>query len=132
MSDIPAGYYQRDSYFLNGVELLEFRREPYLYPQQPKHKKKFRRGNGKGSVKRSLHARDGGLCHYCQVLMALSEPGGRHFPQEMTVEHVVPKVSGGSNLQSNLVLACYKCNSEFGDQYIKCHCGFCQLARSVR
>jgi 5-methylcytosine-specific restriction endonuclease McrA len=34
---------------------------------------------------------------------------------EATIDHIVPLSKGGSNLLSNLVLACYQCNSERSD-----------------
>lgn len=129
MSDIPEGYY------LNGVELLNFRREPIiLYPNsygQLIVRKKKKKNKSVGPNKRvALLARDGNSCHYCDDVMGLPKENGRHYPEEITVDHVVPKSLGGSNFLSNLVLACYKCNHDFGSLYVKCECAFCIIARS--
>lgn len=43
-----------------------------------------------------------GLCHYC----------GRRFPPgELTMDHVVPIVRGGTSSRANLVPACRECNN---------------------
>jgi hypothetical protein len=127
MSDIPEGY------FLNGVELLNFRREPIVYyPNSygqliPKKKKK---NKSLGPNKRvTLLARDGNSCHYCDEVMGLPKDNGKHYPQEITIDHIVPRSIGGSNMLSNLVLACYRCNHSYGSLFMKCDCEFCQEAR---
>lgn len=47
--------------------------------------------------------KQGGTCYYCD------EPlnGARQ-----NVEHIIPKIRGGDNHLSNLVLACWRCNKE--------------------
>jgi hypothetical protein len=129
MSDIPEGY------FLNGVELLNFRREPILlYPNQYGQlivKKKKKKSKSMGQKRIALLARDGNLCHYCDQSMGLPLESGKHYPMEMTVEHIVPRSNGGSNFMSNLVLACYKCNNDYGSLFIKCDCEFCKEARRI-
>lgn len=47
--------------------------------------------------------RQGGTCYYCDLPLS----GGKQ-----NVEHVMPKIKGGSNKPSNLVLACWKCNKD--------------------
>lgn len=46
--------------------------------------------------------RDDYTCHYCGVDM--------HDLKELTVDHVVPRTSGGMSIPNNLVTACASCN----------------------
>jgi len=43
-----------------------------------------------------------GRCHYC---------GGTFPPSELTMDHLVPVVRGGTSTRGNLVPACRECNS---------------------
>jgi 5-methylcytosine-specific restriction endonuclease McrA len=62
-----------------------------------------RNAAGRRARKRTLLARDGGLCWIC----------GRAMPaDDMSVDHVVELSEGGSNLLDNLRLAHGRCNSE--------------------
>ncbi|GAA1138549.1 HNH endonuclease [Nocardioides aquiterrae] len=72
------------------------------------------------SKRRTVWERDGGVCHYCKV----TPPD-----DEQTVDHVWPKLLGGTNANTNLVAACWDCNSRFGHQTHKCFCAFCHAAR---
>jgi len=54
-----------------------------------------------------LAARDGAMaCVYCDETLP---------PEKLTIDHVVPRSRGGSNRQTNMVLACYRCNHAKGD-----------------
>lgn len=55
------------------------------------------------STRLALFARDGFRCVYCGASV---EDGA-----VLTVDHVVPDALGGTNVPSNLVTACLKCNS---------------------
>jgi 5-methylcytosine-specific restriction enzyme A len=44
-----------------------------------------------------------GLCHYC---------GCRVDPKELTLDHVVPLIRGGSSTRGNCVAACKECNNQ--------------------
>lgn len=56
------------------------------------------------ALQNRIAQRDGGYCcRYC---------GDTSFP--LTLDHVLPKSRGGTNAESNLVLACAACNSEKG------------------
>lgn len=35
--------------------------------------------------------------------------------KQLTIDHILPKSRGGSNLDENLRLACFKCNNSRGD-----------------
>ncbi len=55
--------------------------------------------------RRNIYARDANQCQYC----------GAYFPtRELTLDHVLPRVQGGSNSWTNLVCACVKCNARKG------------------
>lgn len=55
--------------------------------------------------RRNLYARDGSRCQYC---------GKRFSSKELTLDHVIPRVSGGEHSWGNLVCACVKCNAKKG------------------
>ena len=52
--------------------------------------------------KKLLVERDGLRCHYCDVMMTYSEA---------QIDHVLAKARGGTDVPTNLVLACFRCNS---------------------
>ena len=61
--------------------------------------------------KKDLVTRDGLRCHYCDYLMTY---------EEAQIDHVIPKVRGGSDAPFNLVLACYRCNHIKGALCYEC------------
>jgi hypothetical protein len=56
-----------------------------------------------------ITARAGGRCEYCQMHQSLQ---GATFH----IEHVVPRVKGGTSDSSNLALACPSCNLHKADR----------------
>lgn len=55
--------------------------------------------------RRNLFARDRNQCQYC----------GRSFPTaDLSIDHVVPRMTGGQDTWENLVCACIKCNARKG------------------
>jgi len=54
--------------------------------------------------KMKLLERDGSDCFYC----------GLPLEDDITVEHIIPLISGGKNILSNMVLCHEKCNQEAG------------------
>ncbi len=57
--------------------------------------------------RRNLFARDGHQCQYC----------GQHAPpQQLSMDHVVPRSRGGMTSWENIVCCCRKCNSRKGDR----------------
>jgi 5-methylcytosine-specific restriction endonuclease McrA len=54
--------------------------------------------------------RCGGVCHYCGDPM-MRMPNER---KSFTLDHVVPRSRGGSNLLNNLVGSCAECNQDKG------------------
>ena len=57
--------------------------------------------------KKSLYGEQGGNCNGC----------GEHFkPQNLTVDHIIARASGGTDHLANLQLLCGHCNSVKGDR----------------
>src|SRR5260370_25918924 len=54
------------------------------------------------SLRRAIHAREGGRCFYCLR---------RLIPQRRCLDHVIPQAHLGSNSYRNLVSCCLDCNS---------------------
>jgi hypothetical protein len=54
--------------------------------------------------KKAILKRDGKACFYCGLLMG----------EDITLEHLIPLVSGGKNTLSNMVLCHEKCNNNAG------------------
>lgn len=57
----------------------------------------------RGSKRWAIYARDGIACVYCGA--------GYIGPASLTLDHVVCRVNGGSNHETNLVTACNDCNA---------------------
>lgn len=55
--------------------------------------------------RKAIFTRDGHRCVYC---------GATHLP--LTIDHVIPRVRGGTNDWENLVCCCTKCNNFKGDR----------------
>lgn len=67
-------------------------------------------GLGQKSVifsRRNLFKRDRYTCQYCSL-----QPG----PEELTIDHVLPKSKGGRSTWENCVLACVACNKVKADR----------------
>jgi len=67
-------------------------------------------GNGtkrKLKTKMTVFRRDNEKCIYCSSPLTL---------ETMTLDHFITKGKGGNFCSSNLVLACYKCNQNRGNQ----------------
>lgn len=56
-----------------------------------------------GKVARLIKARDGGRCVYCG---RNAEESGTH----LQLDHLTPRIEGGADVASNLVVACRPCN----------------------
>lgn len=69
-----------------------------------------------------LCQRDGNMCKICGVQMVKSDGGGKLQDNVMTVDHIIPTHTGGTNDISNLQLVCNKCNqkknSEIPEEYL--------------
>ncbi|WP_082979608.1 HNH endonuclease [Labrys sp. WJW] len=64
----------------------------------------------------ALMERDHGVCFWCErrVSIVKVKAGQRHPKHAATEDHVIPKVKGGADVLSNLVLSCWRCNNERG------------------
>ena len=67
------------------------------YDRLPKSRVKFNR--------RNIFARDGNRCQYC---------GRRFAPNELSLDHILPRSRGGGANWSNIVCACIRCNVRKG------------------
>lgn len=68
-----------------------------------------------GRVARQIKARDGHACVYCG---ATEQSSGAH----LHLDHLTPRVAGGSDSAENLVLACRSCNSARQDMPLAAWC----------
>ena len=72
-------------------------------------------------TRRNLYTRDANRCQYC---------GHRCPTNELTIDHVVPRVQGGANTWRNLVCCCLPCNTRKGGR-TPTQAGVCLLRRPV-
>lgn len=64
-----------------------------------------------------VKAKGGEPCYWCGRPMLPTNTqltDGRSHPLAGTGEHLIPRALGGLNHHSNLVLACYECNTNRG------------------
>lgn len=71
---------------------------------------RWRKTDGFRRWRHKQFLKQGGTCYYCDnpIFGGVRE----------NVDHVIPKVAGGSNHPSNLVLACARCNKEKHTTYL--------------
>jgi 5-methylcytosine-specific restriction endonuclease McrA len=69
--------------------------------------------------RRNLYRRDGYSCQYC---------GRRRPPDELSIDHILPRSRGGKTTWENCVLACVRCNTKKANKTLR-ESGF-QLLRS--
>jgi 5-methylcytosine-specific restriction endonuclease McrA len=60
--------------------------------------------------RRNIFKRDHFTCQYCAV-----QPG----PEELTIDHVLPRSKGGTSTWENCVLACLDCNKRKDDRTLE-------------
>lgn len=80
-----------------------------------------RRARKKGAVSepytiREIGERDGWRCHICKTKTWTRYIGKHYHPKKPTVDHIVPLSKGGTDLKSNVAIACYLCNTAKGDR----------------
>ena len=61
-------------------------------------------------TRKNLFIRDSNNCQYC---------GDRFSFDELTIDHVIPRVMGGKSTWENCVASCQKCNTDKGKRLIK-------------
>ncbi len=69
-----------------------------------------------GAKRMKIYLRDGYKCQYCSVKASVKPSKKQIHIKELTLDHITPKSKGGSNLPSNLVTACKKCNQRKADR----------------
>ena len=53
-----------------------------------------------------------GKCYFCQCDTHLRFVGQKKMrPHTATIEHLIPKIKGGTNNSANLKMSCFRCNS---------------------
>lgn len=62
--------------------------------------------------RRRIYERDAWACCYCEKDLHEGVASSR----ERTLDHIVPRVQGGTNSESNLVTCCLTCNSARADR----------------
>jgi 5-methylcytosine-specific restriction endonuclease McrA len=62
--------------------------------------------NGNGFSRKALIKRDNSCCQYC---------GTKLSPQQVTIDHVIPRSLGGKTNYNNCVVSCLFCNSWKGN-----------------
>lgn len=67
-------------------------------------------------------AKTGGKCYLCgiRLIVRATKYGiGEPIPYAaFTIDHIIPRSKGGSNLIQNVMPCCYKCNTEKNDKII--------------
>ena len=74
---------------------------------------------------KTIAKRDGLICHYCGGKVFDVGPIIRHRGSlcgydcrtMATIDHIIPKSRGGTDVESNLVIACQSCNAKKKDHY---------------
>lgn len=56
-----------------------------------------------------IYERDGGFCQWCGHV--LLRRNAIDASSAMTLDHIVPKLAGGSSEPDNLLLCCFPCNN---------------------
>lgn len=75
--------------------------------------KNGKNGKLKNSVRfsrKNVWIRDEGKCQYCNKFVSINT---------FTIDHVIPKTSGGKTVWDNVVACCYTCNQKKGDKHLK-------------
>ena len=60
--------------------------------------------------KRRIYQRDNHTCFYCGKKMEATEGQSVIDSDKKTLDHVFPRVFGGTNRKGNVVCSCFECN----------------------
>lgn len=66
---------------------------------------------GRTELRAYFYKKQRGKCHYCNCMMTMKVRGNK---AHITIDHILPKSEGGSDLVGNLVGACWPCNNMRG------------------
>lgn len=69
-------------------------------------------------IREKIFARDQWTCRYCKTVCVKEATKFPAMLKLATLDHVVPRVKGGGNSQSNLVTACWDCNHRKGNRSV--------------
>jgi 5-methylcytosine-specific restriction endonuclease McrA len=65
--------------------------------------------------RQKLFDKQGGLCFYCGRKMIMGKRVSKDdLPFLLTKDHIIPRSKGGTSDESNIVGACYRCNTAKG------------------
>jgi 5-methylcytosine-specific restriction endonuclease McrA len=65
----------------------------------------------------SVFIRDGWCCVYCGTTVRQYQANGYLSGDEATIDHVKPLALGGEHSYSNIVTACWDCNTKKQDSF---------------
>lgn len=83
-----------------------------LYDKLPQRDVRFSRKN--------IFERDNYTCQYCGVKPPNKSQALRWMEKNhLNLDHIVPRSRGGKTIWTNIVTACYKCNSKKGSQTVE-------------
>ena len=68
---------------------------------------RWRKTNSVRFSRNNVWIRDEGKCQYCNLRVSI---------KSFTLDHVIPKCSGGKTTWDNVVTCCYSCNQKKGDK----------------
>lgn len=66
------------------------------------------------TLRDAVEKRDGLVCRWCGCAVRRSDGSDR--PDNATLDHIIPRRSGGPDAVENLVMSCYRCNQRRGRQ----------------
>ncbi len=67
----------------------------------------------------AIYTRDGHRCVYCGVRLGHPVKEGVTYAATFTLDHLIPRELGGTNVASNLVSACFRCDSARQDKSLR-------------
>jgi len=82
---------------------------------------KSRGAHVKKYAREKVIERDKGTCQQCGVRCCTEPMAECPCDDALTIDHILPKHLGGSNVQSNLQVLCSFCNQEKAGNYIYSH-----------
>jgi hypothetical protein len=91
-------------------EIIQLKDDAVSYANQTPHGRYFvrrleaDRHISKDSVRNRILSRDGGICSKCRTM------------ENLTIDHIVSVLNGGSDEDSNLQILCRRCNSSKGSK----------------